>query len=257
MNFSFSVQRDFGRGTLVDVGYVGSLGRNLVWRRPINVIPAGANFDPRNADATSAGKPLPPSFLRPIPGYNDIDMIEPAGSSNYHSLQLTARRRFSQSLQFGFAWTWSKAMGYVDAETNVISAIVPTRVWDYGLAGWDRTHVAKINFLYDVPKLRTGSRFVRAALHQWQVSGIASFVSGAPLGVGFSQTVASDITGTSSQGARIVVLENPVLPKGERTFERNFRTDCVPASSTRDIRHTRAGTLLRGPGINNWEHRAV
>ncbi|MGB9606614.1 MAG: hypothetical protein ACPL88_12130, partial [Bryobacteraceae bacterium] len=71
MNFSLSVQRDLGYGTVLDVGYGGSLGRHLLWRRDVNPIPLGANFDPKNADATT-GLPLPAAFLRPYIGFNNI-----------------------------------------------------------------------------------------------------------------------------------------------------------------------------------------
>ncbi|MCU0245793.1 MAG: carboxypeptidase regulatory-like domain-containing protein [Bryobacter sp.] len=253
MNYSLTIQRDLGKSTLVEVGYVGSVGRNLVWRRPINPVPAGANFTPENIDPTLSGnRPLPPNFLRPIPGYGDISIIEPASSSNYHSLQVTGRRRFSKGLTFGAAWTWSKAMDYNDAEVDVISAIIHPRVWNYGLGAFDRTHVFKLNWQYDLPKLAVSNPVARTILHDWMFSGITTFQSGAPLGVGFSQVVATDITGTASQGARIVVLSNPVLPKSERTFERNFRTEAfaLPAVGTFG---NAAKTVIRGPGLNNFD----
>ncbi|MCU0248297.1 MAG: carboxypeptidase regulatory-like domain-containing protein, partial [Bryobacter sp.] len=149
MNFSFSVQRDVGWGTVVDVGYSGSLGRHLQWRRDINPIPMGANFDPSNFDPTLPGRPLPPAFLRPVAGYNGITSIEGASSSNYHSLQATARRRFVKGFQFGVAYTWSKALAYNDSDTEAISSLISPRVWSYGLADYDRTHVAKINYIWE------------------------------------------------------------------------------------------------------------
>jgi hypothetical protein len=89
------------------------------------------------------------------------------------------------------------------------------------------------------------------ALDNWQAAGIASFVSGSPQGIGFSTITAVDITGSPTDGARIVVLENPILPKSERTFSRNFRTDVfrLPARGTFG---NSAKTLIRGPGTNNW-----
>ena len=253
MNYSLTVQQDIGAGTLVEIGYVGSLGRHLVWRRAINSVPAGANFNPANFDPTLPGRPLSPAFLRPRPGYNNIDVIEPAASSNYHSMQVTARRRFSRDLSFGFAWTWSKSMDFVDAETQVIQAdLVNPRVWNYGLASFDRTHVVKINWQYDVPRPGVANPVLRAVLHHWQLSGITTFQSGAPVGVGYSQLVATDITGTPSQGARIVVTGNPVLPKSERTFSRNFRTEVFQLPQ-RGTFGNAAKTLLRGPGANNFD----
>jgi hypothetical protein len=251
MNYSLSVQRNLGFGTVLDVGYVGSLGRNLMWTRNFNEIPMGANFNAANIDPTNRVV-LPQAFLRPTVGFNNITIGEAAASSNYHSMQVTARRRFTAGLQFGLAWTWSKALDYADSDTAGISTLVDTKVWYYGLAGFDRTHVVKLDWLYSVPKAPLRNPILRKVLHDWQLSGITSFVSGSPTSVGFTTVVATDITGTPSLGPRIVLTSNPVLPKGERTFSRNFRTDvfAVPARGTVG---NAAKTFLRGPGRNNWD----
>jgi hypothetical protein len=252
MNFSFSIQRDIGFGTLFDIGYVGSLGRHLYWRRDINPIPMGANFDSRNFDPTQPGRPLPAPFLRPIQGYNNINMIEGGGSSNYHSLQVSAKRRFQRGIEFGISYTWSKAMDFNDADGDNISPLVPRRGWHYGLAGFDRTHVLNVNYIWSLPDKKWSNAAVGSVLNGWQVSGITAMSSGSPLGIGFSTVNAVDITGTPSQGARTDVISNPVLPKGERTFSRNFRTDVFRMPAVGTVGNA-GKTLIRGPGINNWD----
>lgn len=251
-NYSLAVQRDIGFQTILDVAYAGSLGRHLFWRRDINPIAMGANFDPRNFDRTQPGRALPAAFLRPLKGYNNITLMEGASGSNYHSLQVSAKRRFAKGLDFGLAWTWSKVLDYNDTDTQAISPLVPVRQWNYGLADFDRTHVLVLNYIWDVPQVRTQSTPLKMVFNGWQFSGITSFISGQPLPVGYSTTTAVDITGTPSQDARIDVLSNPVLPKSERTFDRNFRTDAfrLPARGTVG---TAAKTLIRGPGINNFD----
>lgn len=253
MNFSLGVQRNIGYGTVVDVSYVGALGRHLFWQRDINPIAAGANFNPANFDPTLAGgRPLAPQFLRPIPGYNSVTLNEPAGSSNYHSLQVTANRRFAKGLTMGLAWTWSKSMDYNSTDLATVSALVPVRIWNYGLSDHDRTHVAKINWLYDVPSTPWKRGAVNQVLNGWQVSGIASFVSGSPLGIGVTTVTAVDITGTPTQGARAVMVGNPVLPKSERTFNRAFNTGAFAMPATGTFGNA-ARTVIRGPGINNFD----
>ncbi|MEP7365071.1 MAG: TonB-dependent receptor [Acidobacteriota bacterium] len=252
-NYSFTIQRNIGHSFVVDAAYVGSLGRHLFWQRDLNAIPVGANFNPANFDPTlSGGRPLSPQFLRPTPGYNTIAIDEPGGSSSYHSLQVTANRRFAAGLQLGAAWTWSKAMDFNSGDLNAISTLVPIRTWNYGLADVDRTHVVKLNWLYDVPSTAWRRGVANQILNGWQVSGIASFVSGSPLGVGFTTVTATDITGTPSQGARTDLLSNPILPKSERTFSRFFNTAAfgLPAVGTFG---TSARSVLRGPGINNFD----
>jgi hypothetical protein len=251
MNFSLSLQRRIGYGTVIDIGYSGSLARHMMWQRNLNSIPFGANFDPANADRTANNVPLPQAFLRPMIGYNNINVREFASNSNYHSLQVSANRRFASGVQFGASWTWSKTLDYNDNDTENVSVLVPVRVWNYGLASFDRTHVLKLNWLWDVPRtsLRGPAGYV---VNHWQVSGIASFVSGQPLGVGFSTTSPVDITGSPTDGARIVVTGNPVLPKSGRTFSKNFRTDVFRLPARGTIGNA-AKNILRGPGINNWD----
>jgi len=149
-SYSLGVQRDIGFKTVVDVAYVGSLGRHLFQRRDLNVLPYGARFLPQNQDPTT-GRPLPDNFMRPYPGFGSIGYLEPASSSSYHSLQVQANRRFSRGLQFGASWTWSKAMDYTDGDTGTVATYVPLRVWNYGKAGYDRTHILAINWLWDLP----------------------------------------------------------------------------------------------------------
>jgi hypothetical protein len=248
------VQQNVGAGVVVDAGYVGSLGRHQARIRNLNWIPFGANFKPENADPSNPASPLPPSFLRPYAGFADIPNIEYDATSNYHSLQITANRRFSRGVQFGVAWTWSKALDYGQGSgsgAGSISSQLPIRL-NYGLSDIDRTHIAKINWVWDVPKMAWSWKPGRYLTDGWQLSGITSFMSGAPTGVGWSTTYSVDTTGSPTDGARVVVIADPVLPKGERTFSRNFRTDVFRPPVVGTIGNA-ARTILRRPGAHNWD----
>lgn len=246
MNFSLSIQRGLWRGILLDTAYVGSLTRHGAYSTNLNYIPFGANFDPKNLDSTN-NTVLPPAFLRRYQGYQDINYYRSNLTSNYHSLQTSVNRRVVKGLQFGGSWTWSKAMNY-----DGVSELVNPKVWNYGLVSSDRTHVLKVNFLYDLPAAPVQSSLVKAVLNNWQISGLTSMVSGVPLGIGFTTTTGADITGSPTNGARIVVTGNPILPKSERMFYRFFNTGVfqVPAKGTIG---NAARTLIRGPGLNNWD----
>ena len=238
---------------MVDVGYVVSLGRHLLWQRNLSPIALGANFLPQNADPTNTRVPLPSSFLRGIVGYNDVLQREWAASSNYHSLQVSANRRFARGLQFGGSWTWSKSMDYNSSDLVTVSALVPVRVWNYGLSDFDRTHVAKINYNYDIPTPQWAKAGIaKQTLGGWQVSGLTSFVSGAPATAGLNFVAATDVTGSASQGARVNIVADAVIPKGDRTFSRNFNTDAFRPPPIGTIGNS-ARYTMRGPGINNWD----
>ena len=185
-NMNLSIQQNIGFNTVLDVGYVGTLGRHLNWQFDLAPVPLGANFLPQNIDTTTPNRaPLQPNFLRQnYPNYGGINYQNWGGTSNYHSLQTTINRRFTAGLQFGASWTWSKFLNTADFDGNSVNPFVPARSWNYGLSTYDRTHNLRINFLYTVPKAPWKDIASRWVLNGWEVSGIASFISGAPTGVG-------------------------------------------------------------------------
>jgi hypothetical protein len=197
---------------------------------------------------------LPAAFERPYAGYNNISYYSYGGNSSYHSLQVSANRRFTRGLQFGLAWTWSKAMDYADNNTELISTLIDPKIWNYSLAGYDRTHVVKISFTYEIPRASSlwHNKVVKGVLDNWQLSGIVTMQSGAPLGIGLGFVNAVDTTGSPTDGARVNVAQNPILPKDQRTFARNFNTAAFrgPAVGTEG---NAPRFVIRGPGLNNWD----
>ena len=69
--FNAGIQRNMPLGSVLDVSYVGSLGRQLFQRRNINAPDYGAAYRPENQDTTLApsaipgATALPVDFLRP------------------------------------------------------------------------------------------------------------------------------------------------------------------------------------------------
>jgi hypothetical protein len=113
--------------------------------------------------------------------------------------------------------------------------------------------VLVINWLYELPKLgaRLGSTALGAVVDNWTVSGITTFSSGAPFTPRLTSTTNADLTG-SEEAARIDVLFDPRLPKSERTFHRNFKSEAFAFPAVRTF-GTAGVNILRGPGSNNWD----
>jgi hypothetical protein len=113
-----------------------------------------------------------------------------------------------------------------------------------------------VNYLYELPKITGQVHFRPAhwALDDWQVSGITSFISGAPFTPSLTTTNGADISG-STEAARINVIGDPNLPKGQRTFYRNFNTAAFALPAVGTFGNAGMG-ILRGPGINNWDMAA-
>lgn len=221
--YSLGVQRNVGWSTVVDVSYVGNLGRHLARQRNLNAVPYFATFRREGQDPTrfaggvvpavepnlpaayaaagfsfSGANALNVDFLRPFPGYGDILYRSFDAISNYNSLQLGVTRRFKDNFTFGLAYTFSKTLT-TSSDDNEITHPFNSRAYDYRLAAFDRTHVLTVNYVYNLPK---GSRYLgnswlaRGVFDNWQISGISQFVSGTPFEL--------SLTGLGNAGARLV-----------------------------------------------------
>jgi hypothetical protein len=247
-NFSFGVQHEVARGVLMDVSYVGSLGRHLLWQRNINAVPVGSQFlelHPENRDPTTANTAISANFMRPYQGYGNINMYEFASTSSYNSLQVRATRRMGRGLQVQMSYTFSKVLGPNNTDTDTVNIFgINPRHFDYGPLSFDRTHVMSWSYTYTFPRVRgkLGWRPLGWAADGWQISGITRFQSGAPFTPGWTLLAgATNMTGTPTQNANISVLD-PKAPPLER-----FRP---PDKYT----FGNAGSgILRLPGMNNWD----
>lgn len=194
---------------LLDVGYVGRQSRNGLARIPFNEPAFGSAWLPQNQDptrSTSANtvlgdNALPPDLYRPYPGYVGVGVavgqsglgaggfISTYGSSsNYNALQVALNRRMGRDLMLGVNYTWSKAMG-TDTDYQFVGNPLNHRKADYSLLTFDRTQDLVFNYIYNVPgaskKFAALNHAVtRLLLDDWQVTGITSFMSGAPIAVG-------------------------------------------------------------------------
>ena len=220
----------------------------------INTVPYGARFLAQNTDSTT-GKPLPDNFFRPYPGYNNIAFYDDAYSSNYHALLVSLNRRFAKGLQIGVAYAYSK---YMDPYTGIsnqggsgIPVYRPLRQWSYGPDASDQTHNMSVNFTYEVPNASkmVQNRVVRYAFDGWTVSGIAQFVTGTPVAVGFTTTDGIDETG-GGDGQHINVVGNGNA--NGHTFAHWFNTAAFARPGMNDPGN--AGKYdARNPGVNNWD----
>jgi outer membrane receptor protein involved in Fe transport len=263
-NMSLGIQRRIGFGTVVDVAYVGTLGRHLTDYIAINTVAPGAHFLP--SSQSPIGGVLPDNFLRPYPGYGSINLETYGLTSSYHSLQAQINRRFARGLQFGAAFTYSKALDYTDSYNGTIATYINPRVYNYGEAGFNRKFNLTFNYLWDIPRASKlwNSPITRWGLDNWQISGITQFVSGAPCAFGLSGSTAcgtsqpgstfttvdgTDITG-GGDAARVILTCNPNVG-GQRSFSQWFNTGCVHRPAQGTFGNASASPFV-GPGVNNW-----
>src|SRR5437879_2100310 len=91
-------------------------------------------------------------------------------------------------------------MDYGDSYNATVATFNNWRYWNYGPAGYDRTHQLVINWVYDLPKASNvlKSPLVKAVFDNWQLSGIYAWVTGAPKGVSLTLTDGADLTAAAT-----------------------------------------------------------
>ena len=182
MNFSFGIQHEIVKlKTLVDVAYVGSLAAT-----------GGTNLNHNTRHELPAAEPGPDqsrktallSICAAISRVRRHQLLLLRREPNYHSMQVAVNRRYTRGVTYGLAWTWSKAMDYVDSQDSNVSSVVNPKVWNYGKAGYDHTHIFRAHFTWTLPRASSlvDAKLVKYAFDGWQLSGITTFQSGAPLG---------------------------------------------------------------------------
>jgi Carboxypeptidase regulatory-like domain len=265
--FNLGVQRKLPFETILDVSYVGTTGSHLLQRRNINAPAYGAAYLPQNQDPTSTNsaavpgaRALAPEFLRPYQGFGNIQYIEPAASSNYHSLQTSVNRRFSRGLLLGVNYTWSKALGTSSEDLpNVMGFGAPhnldQRRANYGPQNFDIRHNFSFNYVWQMPKA-TQNRSLGYALNDWQLSGVYRYTTGLPYNLMFSlPNGASNYTYTGTQqieGARVVLLKDPGTGSSSDPY-RQFDASAVAIPGTGSLGFESGRNFLYRSPINSLD----
>jgi hypothetical protein len=141
---SIGFQRQFGSVTALDVDYVYNGSRNeKVIQENVNV-----SFDPRT------GEPLPYSnaATRPYPLFGTISVTPYMGWSNYHALQTSVTKRFSNRWQGSLTYTLGVLRNAVpkpmSGATIVPFDVPPDLGNEYTLAGTDQRHRLVFNGIW-------------------------------------------------------------------------------------------------------------
>jgi hypothetical protein len=262
-NWSLGVQRDIGFNLIADVAYVGNAGRDQLITTDINGRPYGYAYLPSSLDPTNVSggrrQPLPDDLLRPYRGFGRIQQREFSGISDYHSFQFSVnRRRSSDGLSVGAAYTYqlvNKNMGTIDP----FLSSADNRARNFNSSG-RRPHLLVINYSYEVPNLsrKWDNIVTKAIFDNWQISGITQIQSGTQGGFGysFSNVPTGTLSGNGSingGGNRPNILCDPSLSRGERTFERQFATECIGPPTDQFNFGTSKGDEFHGPGFMNWD----
>ncbi|MBV9888536.1 MAG: TonB-dependent receptor, partial [Acidobacteria bacterium] len=163
--WSVGVQRQLGARSVLSVAYVGNTNRfqndyreaNLPNESYLGALIGGANYN------TAPGLPFP--------GFHSINLSRNEANSHYNSLQVDLSSQVGRDLTLRAFYTLSRTIDSVGgtgnggADLQNVSNPYAGWLYDVGPGGFDRTHNASVNFIYDIPVFRHNeNRLLRSAL---------------------------------------------------------------------------------------------
>lgn len=251
--YSLGVQQQLMARSVLSLSYVGNQTRHQNYWVEKN-LPALSDLQDVVDDPSSF------TSLVPYLGYRSIRLAENGANGRYNGLQVDLRGNWRTDLTFQFGYTYSKAIdpttgnGGNGFDLNNVSNSYAGWRYDEGPSVFDRTHVAFVNFVYDIPLLKnTPNRAMKAAFGGWQVSGIVQMQTGSPLNITINNTGLTSVIPNSTN--RPDVNGSISYPKKQSEwFDTSVFSlpaaceDAPSCASFGDMGHN----SVRGPGRDNW-----
>jgi hypothetical protein len=239
LNQTLDIQWQPRNDLLVEIGYVGNLGRHEVVPLPFNQARIASSSNPIRPNtpfqqnytygysiltdaATFSPAPLPDGtpYQQTFEGGN-VDLRVPymglsaesesytaAGISAYHALQAHVEKRLRHGLQAGFSYTYSHSTDEQSAMGLFYNGNNPQNLRSgYGLSDFDRKHVLNFTYRYELPKFFSLTSFKGRLADGWAISGLTVIQSGQPYSVvDYSGAVGSIFYGVNDG------ITNPIVP---------------------------------------------
>jgi hypothetical protein len=203
--FDLMVQRELGKGTVVQVSYLGALGRELPNFLDVNLNPTQVSETITMAPATGTTNYGPlgsASFTVPtFTGYGNTALLGPSATnfqaisemvsnvnSNYNALSVEVQNRTMKSLQFDLNYTWAHAL---DFNQNASTAGATNGWYDpyknsrvnYSNSTWDIRDRLVGYAIYSFPNIHGGT-LVKYLTNDWKFDDSFQMQTGLPYSAG-------------------------------------------------------------------------
>jgi len=255
--WSLGAQRSLTKNTTLELNYIGSKGTHLLMRRNI------AQSRPPANPAVCAANPnigdCPVNNRKPFPNFAVYIDSDWSGNSSYNAFNAKVEHR-SNSFLFTTVYTWAKSIDSKSAAAGIGNDVAGWQGFlnnadvrrDRGLSEFDVDHRLVSSLVYELPVGRGkkfGGKLPKAAdlvIGGWQVNTIATFQRGFPMTI-----TAADLGGLNDTfGTNRADLVGTA--KLTKTLGQWFDTSAFrqPAAG---FLGTSGRSILRAPGINNWD----
>jgi Carboxypeptidase regulatory-like domain len=262
-NYTLDIQWQPRNDLLLELGYVGNLGRHQVIPVPFNQpgIASPSHIIQRQKysygyNVLGASLPDGTGYLADYEGGN-VDHRVPyigyaaesidyraAGVDAYNALTAHLEKRMSHGFQIAASYTYSHALDEQSGLGLFYNGNNPLNLRDgYASADFDRTHVINFNYVYQLPDFIHNHNFASYLTNGWSLVGLTILQSGQPYSViDFSGAIASVFYGVSNG------ITNPIVPLAQGCNPKNAKTGASGAFSTPALKASCFTVPLIGAG---------
>ncbi len=198
MNYNLNIQKELPGSILLQVGYVGSLGRHeeMTYEGdPISpafsaacaLNPACvANASSQQASSTGALSTIYSSLV-PANVLASVGYQASVGNSNYNSLQVSVNKRLSHGLNFLASYTWAHSIDDTSSFENSGFGNRALNPFNFAMNRGDSVYDARqrlvVSYDYEIPHVSRfwNNAFTRTLLDGYHLSGITTLQTGFPI----------------------------------------------------------------------------
>jgi hypothetical protein len=262
--YSLNVQYALAKGTMLQVGYVGTHGYHIQLTQSLNEPYLASAAAPVNGITTNtvqnAAQRVPYIGFSPTGLSNWTE----SGDSDYNALQAMLIKKLGHGIQLQSSYTYGKALTDVTGNgtfPNGGSLLNDNRDFhadDWGPADFDTRQRFVTNFLWNLPSVSHDKGFVGRTLSDWSLSGVVVIQTGPPLT--FTDSRSGSIYGFTNQRAQLCpgATASSIMTSGsvESRLDDFFNASafCAPNTIGNGFDFGDSGRgIIYGPGQHNLD----
>ncbi len=270
-SYSFSIQREVARDTVLTASYVGTQAHHLLvlisanpgnpalclsLSQPQDVMPGTPTCGPFGESGTyftRSGQTLQGTRGPFSSQFAAVTYQKTIGNSNYNSLELSLRHS-SPSLELLAGYTYGKSLDQSSSLAEAVNPLNPNL--SKAISAFDMRHNFVTSYNWKLPVTKLLARHPHIA-EGWWLSGVTRFATGFPVTL-FSNADTS-LLGTIPNGINNNGVDTPNVSSGNPEINTNPRNGKSAFNtslfSLPDLGHlgTAARRFFDGPGIANFD----
>jgi hypothetical protein len=269
--YTLSIQRQFGKGTVMTASYVGSQSHHLLALLEANPgnpalclslsqvsqvaagTPTCGPFGESNVYTTASGQGVNGTRGPFGSNFGSVDWLITNGNANYNALELSLRHT-TRRLELQAGYTYGKTL---DNSSSISDQLNPLNYRaTYAPSAFDLKHNFVVSYRYEIPLERLFGTRSRLAT-DWTLSGITRLGTGFP--VTFTNASDNSLLGTQPDGVNGYGVDLPDVKPGPLNLNHNPRNG-LPYFNTSlyslqplGQSGSSARRLFYGPGIENFD----